>query len=286
MPRRVDVTDRPIVITGGGTGIGAATARSCAAAGMPVFLAGRRLDPLCHTRDAIAAAGGRASVLQVDVTDAAHAITLLDAACEAFGSPWAVFSNAGRGLDRPAHTTSDEEMRSIFEVNFFGSQSLLREAAKRMLKAESGGHLLACTSCVSKFAPPYHGAYAATKAAQDLYCQAMRLELAPAGIYVSTVHPITTTTDFFDVSADASGRSGTRSGIDHTPRMFRQSAERVAAAILRCLQRPVAEVWTSRLVRLTAALRTLRPSIVDRQMRGMLDETRLASDDCQTPEED
>ncbi len=279
MPRRVDVTGRPIVITGGGTGIGAATARACAAAGMPVFLAGRRQEPLTRTRDAIASAGGRADALQTDVTDAAHAIELLDAASAAFGQPWAVFSNAGRGLDRPAHTTTDEEMRSIFEVNFFASQALLGEAARRMVGAKSGGHLLACASCVSKFSPPYHGAYAATKAAQDLYCQAMRLELAPAGIHVSTIHPITTTTDFFDVSADVSGRPGGSSGIDHTPRMFRQSADRVAAAILRCLRKPVPEVWTSRVVRLTAALRTLRPSIVDRQMRGMLDHDRLTGED-------
>jgi short-subunit dehydrogenase len=275
----MDVTGRPIVITGGGTGIGAATARACAAAGMPVFLAGRREAPLVQTRDDILAGGGRAEVLQTDVTDTAHALQLLEAATNAFGPPWAVFSNAGRGLDRPAHRTTDEEMRSIFEVNFFASQALLGEAARRMVEDGAGGHLLACASCVSKFAPPYHGAYAATKAAQDLYCQAMRLELAPAGIHVSTVHPITTTTDFFDVSADVSGRSGGRSGIDHTPRLFRQSAERVAAAVLRCLRRPVAEVWTSRVVRLTAALRTLRPSIVDRQMRGMLDHRRLRGDD-------
>jgi len=272
MPKRVQLDGRPIVITGGGTGIGAATTLACGRAGMPVVLAGRRIAPLndvCSRLD-------RAVAVQIDVTCDEHAVELLDAAYGAFGPPWAVLANAGHGLDRPAHATTPEEMRDIFDVNFFATHLLLSEAARRMLGHGSGGHLLASASCVSKFAPPYHGAYAASKAAQDLFCQAMRLELAPAGIHVSTVHPVTTITDFFDVSAEISGRNDGRSGIDHTPKMFRQSPERVARAIVRCLRRPVPEVWTSRLVRISAALRTLRPTLMDGQMRKMLENDRLS----------
>jgi len=245
---------------------------------MPVVIAGRRPDALATTSALIEAAGGQSVSCILDVTDTAHAKQLLETAETAFGAPWAVFANAGRGLDRPAHLTSAAELRELFEVNFFAAHELLTAAAARMVARGQGGHLIGCASCVSKFSPPYHGAYSATKAAQDLFCQAMRLELAPAGVHVSTVHPITTVTDFFDVSAEASGRAGTRSGIDHTPRLFRQTPERVAAAIVKCLQRPVPEVWTSRLVRLSAALRTLRPRLMDRQMRRMLDADRLHSD--------
>ncbi|MDP7070845.1 MAG: SDR family oxidoreductase [Phycisphaerales bacterium] len=278
MPRRVQLDGKPIVITGGGSGIGAATASACAAAGMPVVLAGRRIEPLEATRQTIVAAGGKAHVVPADVTQGDHAAELLDAAASEFGPPWAVFANAGRGLDRAGHATTDEDVRSIFEVNFFAAHTLLTEAARRMLAARSGGHLLACASCVSKFSPPYHGAYAATKAAQDLFCQAMRLELAPSGIHVSTVHPITTTTEFFDVSARVSGRSTERTGVHLTPKFFRQRPEQVANSILKCLRKPVPEVWTSVIVRLTAAMRALRPTLMDRQMRRMLDERRDGSD--------
>jgi len=263
------------VITGGGTGIGAATAIACAAKGMPVLVAGRRPDPLQHTVQAIKDAGGECIGMPLDVTDPDHAAQLLDVATEAFGSPWAVFANAGRGLDRPAHRTTETELRALFDVNFFATCRLLNVAAERMLDAQTGGHLLACSSCVAKFSVPYHAAYAATKASQDLYCQSMRVELAPVGIHVSTVHPISTTTEFFDVSASVSGRSDAPTGFDLTPRWFRQSPERVAKAIVKCLRRPRPEVWTSRLVRMTSAVRTLWPRVMDRQFRRMLDEDRL-----------
>jgi len=264
-----------IVITGGGTGIGAATAKACAAAGMSVLIAGRRPEPLEQVAAAIEHSGGVCSTLELDVTDADHAQRLLDVAQSAFGSVHAVFANAGYGLDQPGHRTSMDELQSIFEVNFFATQRLLAEAARRWLAAKQPGHLLACSSCVAKFALPYFGAYAATKGAQDLFCQAMRVELAPAGINVSTVHPITTTTEFFDVSAHVSNRSDHPTGLHHTPRAFRQSPQRVARAVVRCLRRPRPEVWTSRMARIMAALRGVCPRLMDRQFRSMLDSSRL-----------
>lgn len=271
----MELAGSSIVITGGGTGIGAATARACAAAGMSVLIAGRRAQPLERVAADIKAGGGTCLGMTLDVTDDEHAVRLLDAAEAAFGSVHAVFANAGRGLDQAGHRTSMEALQSIFEINFFASQRLLAEAANRWLAAAQDGHLLACSSCVARFALPYHGAYAATKGAQDLFCQAMRAELAPAGIHVSTVHPITTTTEFFDVSAEISGRLSHPTGLQQTPRAFRQSPERVARAVVRCLRRPRPEVWTSSLARCTAALRMLFPRLMDRQFRGMLDAKRL-----------
>jgi short-subunit dehydrogenase len=267
---RVQLEGRPIVITGGGTGIGAAVAVACATAGMPVTIAGRRLEPLKQTRDAVLEVGGQVQILQLDVTDPDHVGILLDTAEETFGPSWAVLANAGRGLLRSGHGTSDSEMHAIFDVNFHATHALLRESANRMLARGDGGHLLATSSCVSKFAVPNHGAYAATKAAQDLLCQAMRLELAPAGIHVSTIHPITTTTEFFDVSAKVSGNTSGPSGTHLTPRRFMQPAARVADAVVRCLRRPVPEVWTSHIVRLLSAVRTLRPTVLDRQLRKFM----------------
>ncbi|MCH2142712.1 MAG: SDR family oxidoreductase [Phycisphaerales bacterium] len=263
--------DRPIIITGGGTGIGAATALACAGEGMPVLLAGRRAEPLTRIQTLITEGGGSAAISTVDVTDEEHADALLDLAETTFGPPWAVFANAGRGLDRPGHRTADDEMRAIFEVNFFSAHRLMAAAAHRMIDAKNGGHLLACASCVSKFSPPYHGAYAATKASMDLMCQSMRIELAPFGIHVSTVHPITTVTDFFDESAKLSGRTEHSSGLHHTPKFLRQRPERVARAIVRCLRRPRPEVWTSTLVRTVSAVRTLMPKLMDREFRKMVD---------------
>lgn len=270
----MDLRGKSIVITGGGTGIGAATARACAGAGMHVFIAGRRSEPLAQTAERVTSSGGRCCFLQIDVTEEDHAVRLLDAASAAYGSPWAVFANAGRGLDCPAHRTTMEQYRDIFDVNFLATANLLGEATRRMLDAGIGGHLLACSSCVAKFSVPYHGAYSATKAAQDMLCQAMRLELKGAGVHVSSVHPVTTSTEFFDVSARVSDRSHVPTGLEQTPKLFRQHPDRVAKAVVRCLRRPRPEVWTSTLVRLAVALRSMFPRIMDRQLRGMVDVDR------------
>ena len=157
-------------------------------------------------------------------------------------------------------------MQAIFEVNFFATHRLLAEAARRMIDHEQGGHLLACASCLSRFAIPRHGAYAATKASQDMLCQAMRLELKPHGIHVSSVHPITTRTEFFDVAAEHSGTKNYRV-IDDAPKLFVQSGRRVAKAVVRCLRRPRPEVWTSGTVRLATAVRCLFPKLLDGQSR-------------------
>ncbi len=134
-----------------------------------------------------------------------------------------------------------------------------------------------CSSCIAKFTLPYHSAYSATKAAQNHICRAMRLELEPHGIYVTSVHPITTTTEFFKVTRRRSGRnSRPRDGNDgavpdHTPRLFLQPPERVARAVVKCLRKPCAEVWTSHVVRLAAGLFTVFPSVFDMAMRAQVD---------------
>jgi hypothetical protein len=63
-------------------------------------------------------------------------------------------------------------------------------------------------------------------------------------------------------------------GLEQTPKLFRQHPDRVAKAVVRCLRRPRPEVWTSTLVRLAVALRSMFPRIMDRQLRGMVDVDR------------
>ena len=159
-------------------------------------------------------------------------------------------------------------MRHIFEVNFFASVDRITLAARRLIDAGRGGHLIMNSSCLAKFTLPHHSAYSATKAAQNHFCRAMRLELAPEGIEVSSVHPITTTTEFFEVSQHLSGNKSFKGVVpDHAPKMFVQPPERVARAIVKCLRKPHAEVWTSFIVRATAGMMTVFPSMFDALMR-------------------
>ena len=252
------------VITGGSSGIGAATARALAAEGMDLVLAARRADRLTAVAQSIRAMGRRVETVEIDVAAPNASNALLDAAERAFGRFDVVFANAGYGMERAHHDTPEADLRHMFEVNFFASTDLITQAARRLIAADRKGHLLMCSSCLAKFTLPYYGAYAATKAAQGMMCRAMRFELEPHGIEVSSVHPVTTVTEFFEQSAARSGLQSTGSKVpDHAPKFFVQPPERVANAIVRCLKRPRSEVWTSLAVRLAAGLITAFPGMFD-----------------------
>jgi len=195
-----------------------------------------------------------------------HRVRLLDTAQRAFGRFDAVFANAGYGLDRTMLEITERELRDMFEVNFFAAVDLLQKAARRLIDARREGHLLMCSSCLAKFTLAHAGAYCATKAAQNHFCRAMRIELAPQKIHVASVHPIGTTTEFSEAVAQRSGQTpGDREG--HTPGMFMQPAERVARAVIRCLEHPKPEVWTSFMARMFAGVLTMSPRFADFAMR-------------------
>jgi short-subunit dehydrogenase len=260
----LDLHGKAIVITGASSGIGAVTAVACARAGMNVVLNARRADKLDAVADLVRQAGTEALIVEGDVTDDGISQRMLDAARDRFGHYHAIFANAGYGFDKLVHETPEDELRRIFDVNFFASVDLCNVAARDLIRAGRPGHLLMCSSCLGRFTLPGYSAYSSTKAGQAHVCTAMRIELRPHGIYVSSVHPITTTTEFFEVSQRLSGKEVTgKKAPDHAPRLFVQPAERVANAIVRCLRRPRPEVWTSITTRVVAACMTLSPRFGD-----------------------
>jgi NAD(P)-dependent dehydrogenase (short-subunit alcohol dehydrogenase family) len=262
----------PIVITGASSGIGRATALLCAKAGMPVALGARRRDRLDSLIQEISAAGdgrGRAVALLTNVDSPEDCRRLVDLAATEFGPVYAVFANAGYGLHKPTHQTTDAELRAIFETNFFGSMNIVRPALERMLAGAEGGgtrgHIIFCSSCLSKVGTPLHGPYSATKACQDHIARAMRIELAPRGIAVSSVHPIGTRTEFFE-RAEANSRA-VSDVLPGPPDLFTQPPERIARAVVRALRRGRGgEIWTSTPARIAFALADLFPRTTDRIM--------------------
>ncbi|MBS0195265.1 MAG: SDR family NAD(P)-dependent oxidoreductase [Planctomycetes bacterium] len=258
----VDLSGKPIAITGASSGIGLATALLCARAGMPVVLAARREDRLADAVKQITAQGGKAIAVACDVAEEADCRRVVATTVEKFGSVYAVFANAGYGIEGPVHETTDFDLRRIFEVNFWGSMSLARAALDYMIPARSG-HILMCSSCVSKIGLPYFAPYSATKAAQDHFSRAMRVELAPLGVRVSSIHPIGTATEFFDTATRNSAKPAM---VAHTSPWLRQSADQVAKAVVKCLRNPKGEVWTSALTRFGIGLSTIVPGLTDRAL--------------------
>lgn len=262
----IDLRNKPIIITGASSGIGLATALECSKAGMPVVLTARRRERLDDAAKRIRGQGGKAVVLTDDVADPRSGERAVEACMNEFGSVYGVFANAGYGVEVAVHEMTDADVRRMFEVNFFGTIHSVRPALPHMLGSGSG-HVLICSSCLAKFAIPYFGVYSATKAAQNHIGRAMRLELEPMGIHVSTVHPVGTKTEFFET---AQKLSGTAPMIQHSPEMFMQPPERVARAVVKCLTKPKPEVWTSLFVRLGMAISTAFPRLADMGVRGMV----------------
>ncbi|MEX2217489.1 MAG: SDR family oxidoreductase [Phycisphaerales bacterium] len=296
----MDLRALPIAITGASSGIGRATALACARAGMPVAVSARRADRLDQLVEEIKAFGGRALAVPGDVSNQGDCRRLIDATAETFGSIYAVFANAGYGLERPIHQCSEQDLRDIFETNFWGTLHTIRPALDRMLAVPPAtvppipvpptssalgrsrcspkprGHILICSSSLSKLGMPYHGHYSATKAAQDHIARAMRIELRGTGIHISSVHPIGTRTELFEKSEE---RSGGRHA-PRTPNFLMQPSETVANAVVRCLRRgdrnPPGEVWTSLPMRLAFALGVAMPGLTDRILRRMADKVTSA----------
>lgn len=255
----IDLTGKPIAITGASSGIGRATAIACARAGMPVALGARRMDKLQAVSREIDQLGGKAVVIELDVTSDEQSRAFIEKAEAELGPLHAVFANAGFGFERPVHETTGADMREIFEVNYFGMLRVIQPAVEGFIERRAG-HVLICSSSIGKMAIPGYGAYCATKAAQWHVGRAMRHELGPLGINVSTVHPIGTRTEF---SQEARRRSGGGSMVANTPKVLIQSPERVARAVVACLKRPKTEVWTSLPSRLGLGALSTFPRLAD-----------------------
>lgn len=271
----IDLRGKPIAITGASSGIGAATALACARAGMPVALGARRVAKLEELVRTIKAGGGRAIAVRTDVANPDEARALVDAAVQEFGSLYAVFANAGYADEIMVSDTSDQQLRDVFETNFFGTMNVVRPALEHIKRnpgnaGHDRGHILICSSCLARLAIPYYGAYCATKAAQAHIGAAMRFELEPQGIHVSTVHPIGTKTEFFDQILARSGRTIL---VNHAPDQFMQTPATVAKHVVSCLRRPRPEVWTGlkgAFVRFGMGVCTIAPRLSSLTMRGMV----------------
>lgn len=259
------LTGKTIVITGGSAGIGAATALRAADAGMDVALGARRAEKLAEVAEEVRQRGRKAVAVTCDVTVDADVQRLFDTAWEQLGRVDAVFANAGYGLHGSVLELDEQAHRDLFETNYWGTVRTLKAAYPRLRQTASGlKHVLICSSAASEIGIPMMGAYCATKAAQDALAGALRGELADAGYAVTSVHPVGTKTEFFDV---VNRRSPRERESSNTPAFMMQTPDDVAKAVVKALRRPTPEVWPLPVARLGLALTTLLPSVTHRWAR-------------------
>ncbi|MDB5358344.1 MAG: oxidoreductase [Phycisphaerales bacterium] len=250
-----------VVITGASAGIGRALAVELAARGAKLVLAARRADRLEALN---AELGGSHLCITTDVARREDCEALIARTMERFGRIDTLVCNAGYGFLRPVADSPPEMVQEIFATNVFGTLDCARAAVPHMLRRPSAagwrGQVMMVSSAVARRAIPYFGVYSATKAAQLSLAEAMRVELAPQQIAVTSVHPIGTETDFGKVSASRSGGKRPK----HISGEVSQSAQTVAKKMLRAIERPRPEVWPAAASRWLLGLATLAPGLADR----------------------
>lgn len=186
MPR---LTGKTALITGGGSGIGRATARLFAAEGARVVVAGRRHGPLEAVVDEIRAAGGQGVAAVADLTDSAGIEAVVADTVRAFGIPNVLVNNAGLFEARGRlHETSPEAFNQSLAVNLRAPFLLMRAIVPLMLTA-GGGSIVNVGSNLAQFAIPNASAYCAAKGGLLMLTRAAAMDYAADGIRCNMVSP-------------------------------------------------------------------------------------------------
>lgn len=177
---------RHALVTGGGTGIGAAIAQTLAAGGAAVTVAGRRKEPL----DAVAGRLPKAKAVTADVTREEDYAAMVAAARAAHGPIDIVVANAGMAESAPFRATDLAHWQRSLEVNLTGAYLTVR-AALDDLTRDSGNEsrivFIASTAGLKGY--PYVAAYCAAKHGVVGLARALAVELGPCGVTVNAVCP-------------------------------------------------------------------------------------------------
>lgn len=184
---RMRFEDKVAIITGGGSGIGRATALRLAADGAAVLCADVNGDGLAETKAAILGAGGRAETCTTDVRDPAATGAMAETARKAFGGIDILVNSAG--VFRMSHSTEldPEEWNRILAINlsgtFFAAQAVLPDLLER------GGNIVNVASNAGLFGQAYNAAYCASKGGVVQLTRALAVEYGRKGVRVNCVCP-------------------------------------------------------------------------------------------------
>jgi short-subunit dehydrogenase len=250
---------RVAVITGGSSGIGLAVAEELARAGVKVVLGARRTDRLEEAVRGINSYGGVAEAVTIDVAREADVVRLVTRARDVFGRLDIMVCNAGFGYYGSIDEMPSDVMQRMVDVNFMGSFYGAR-AALPIFRQQGHGHLIFISSIVGKRGIPFMSGYSATKAAQAGFAESLRAEFAGTDIHVSTVFPVSTTTEFRYAMERDYGHQVSGLGP-------KQPVEAVATAIVNCVRKPRPEVFPHATSRALAVLNAVAPGFTDRIVR-------------------
>jgi short-subunit dehydrogenase len=254
-----ELKGKVVLITGASSGFGEDAARLFAREGCKVVLAARRVDRLQTLNGKIEADGGESIVIPVDVTDRAEIGLMVQSALDLYGHIDILFNNAGFGrMDWLENLDPERDIEQQVQVNLLGVIQVTRALLPHML-ARRSGHIINMSSVAGLVAAPMYTIYAAAKFGVRAFSDALRREVSPFGIRVSTIHPGPSRTEF-------GLHTGASSGIRHRLNVFARmsmTSEYVARRVVDLARRPRRSLVIPWWYHIVSAFESAFPWVVD-----------------------
>ena len=190
-----------MLLTGGSSGIGAATAHLLASDGIKVYCSSRR-GTIDQPQEGIVP-------VQLDVNDSAGTQALVNKIIQAEGRLDAVVCCAGNGIYGPVEGTSEQEARDQFETTYFGTFKSI-QACLPVFRKQGFGRIITVTSVMAILQLPFQAFYASAKAALLSLSQSLSMELRGTGIQCCSILPGDVSTGF------TAARRITKAGADES----------------------------------------------------------------------
>jgi short-subunit dehydrogenase len=177
-----------VLITGASSGIGKVTALHLARQGHKVIGTSRMFERLADLLREARRDNLNITCVELNINDPSACERELYAILAEHGPVDVLVNNAGYGLWGPLQTTSDAELKTLFETNFFAAFRMTQVVLPGMIERRHG-KIVNISSVLGRMGTPYNGAYAASKFALEGMSESLRSEVAPYGVRVSLVEP-------------------------------------------------------------------------------------------------
>lgn len=249
----------PALVTGASTGIGREVALALARRGCRVGLVARDAAALSGLAGELKEAGGEGLALPADVRDEVAMAAAVGRAVEVFGGLRLVVANAGLGRYAAVERQPAEHVETTIRTNYEGLARTVRLALPHLL-AGVPAHVVGMASSAGLIPHRLASAYCASKAASIAYLAVLRLEVFDRGVGVSWICPGVVETPFLDKAELDPSRD-----LPMLARLLVRhlTAEEVARAILRAVERNRSEVVMPPVMRFFAWTRRLTPRLAD-----------------------
>ena len=186
--RFLDLRGKTVLVTGGSRGLGLLLVREFAKAGARVALCARDGGELERVREELAWMGTQLLTMTCDVTDRQEVERMITTVRQELGEVDVLVNNAGTIVTGPFETQSLEEFEQVMQANFWGAVYTSMAVLPRM-RSRRSGRIVNIASIGGKVAVPHLLTYSASKFALVGFSEALRMEMAKYGIWVTTICP-------------------------------------------------------------------------------------------------